>query len=412
MLLLHINIRIHSDNFTVTEQQNDIVLQMNFLESELKNNNLGDRMQELFPEGNVFIHTLYGLSWCELALANPSDMSLKNRAIKEALYAYKAIDSEEAKAIFNSYTMPENGIYYRGWKNYLLSKILTINTNFDGREDYLITFVKECDVMQKLIKGATNPYFESYPNQAWPADMFVAMASLRNHDKILAPKYHLDINDWLVKVKLRLDPVTKMIPHKVDAQTGMPIQGARGCSTSLILRMLAEIDPKMAKEQFKLFQTHFAATTFGLPSILEYPKGQFGLGDVDSGPVIFGVGFSGTIVSIGTYAMFDQGNLATAQYKTIHAFGLGHTTQTEKSYLLGQLPMADAFITWGRATHLHFQNKSKAVTARWPIQFHFLSFVTVLLLWIVYFFKKVRAKVKMLWQNVLNIGRSQVIKVK
>jgi hypothetical protein len=412
LLLLHINIRLHSDNFTVTGQKNDIVLQMNFLESELKDNNLGDRMQELFPEGNVFIHVLYGLSWCELALANPSDKMLNKRAVKEVLLAYDHVNSENARSIFNTYTTPENGIYYIGWKNYLLSKILSIDIDFDGRKSYMITFLNECDAIQKLINGSANPYFESYPNQAWPADTFVAIASLGIHDKILAPKYNLDINHWLTKVKLRLDPVTKMIPHMVDAQAGKLIHGARGCSTSLILRMLAEIDPVFAEEQFKLFKTYFVTTTFGLPSVREYPVGQYGSGDIDSGPVVFGVGFSGTIVSIGTYAVFDQGDLSTKQYKTIHAFGLGQITQTEKSYLLGQLPMADAFIAWGRATDLHFQNKSKAVTAQWPVQFHFLSFVTVLLLWIIYFFKKLSVKVKMLRRNVLNVIHSQGIKVK
>jgi hypothetical protein len=412
LLLLHINIRLHSENFTAVEKKNDILLQMNFLQSELKNNNLGDRMQELFPEGNVFIHVLYGLSWCELALANPSDKILNKRAVKEALLAYDQVNSENARSIFNTYTTPENGIYYVGWKNYLLSKILSINIDFDGRKSYVISFLKECDAIQKLINSSSNPYFESYPNQAWPADTFVAIASLGIHDKILTPKYDLDINHWLTKVKLRLDPITKMIPHMVDSQTGKPIHGARGCSTSLILRMLAEIDPVFAEEQFKLFKTHFVTTTFGLPSVREYPVGQYGLGDIDSGPVVFGVGFSGTIVSIGTYAVFDQGDLSTKQYKTIHAFGLGQTTQTEKSYLLGQLPMADAFIAWGRATDLKFQNQEKIVEHHWPIKFHLLSFFIVLLLWIIYFFKKIRAKVKMLRQNVLNVVRTQEIEVK
>lgn len=46
-----INLRLYTDNFTKKEKQNDIILQLNFLENELKSNDLGERMQSIFPEG-------------------------------------------------------------------------------------------------------------------------------------------------------------------------------------------------------------------------------------------------------------------------------------------------------------------------------------------------------------------------
>jgi hypothetical protein len=58
-----INFKLYSENFTKTEKPQDIILQLNFLERELKNNNLGERMQDIFPEGFVFTNALYGLSY-------------------------------------------------------------------------------------------------------------------------------------------------------------------------------------------------------------------------------------------------------------------------------------------------------------------------------------------------------------
>lgn len=179
---------------------------------------------------------------------------------------------------------------------------------------------------------------------AWPADMTVAMASL-SHKRLLGnQQYEGVVRDWINKLRLNLDPQTKLIPHQVDPRSGAIIEGARGSSISLMIRLLSEIDPVFAKEQYKHYQTHFVGTTLGLPSVTEYPNGHYGDGDIDSGPVVFGVGFAATIVSIGTHAALGNIRLADDQFNTINAFGFPFQSSNTKRYLLGQLPIADAFI--------------------------------------------------------------------
>jgi hypothetical protein len=58
------------------------------------------------------------------------------------------------------------------------------------------------------------PFLESYENQSWPADMFVAMASISNHDKIFIPRYQSEIHNWLldVKEKLRIKKILGKLP--------------------------------------------------------------------------------------------------------------------------------------------------------------------------------------------------------
>ena len=64
-------------------------------------------MQQIFPEGYVFVNVLYGLAWCELALSDPTDINLKERSLEEALYAYNCLDSESAKRHFRKKLNPE-----------------------------------------------------------------------------------------------------------------------------------------------------------------------------------------------------------------------------------------------------------------------------------------------------------------
>jgi hypothetical protein len=387
--IVWINIKLYLDNFSAIEKQEDILLQLKFIESELKNNDLGNRMQAIFPEGFVFANVLYGLSWCEVGLGDKTgSKELKNKAIREALYAYKELDSEEARRVFDSSLTPENGIFYVGWKNYLLSKVLLLDTTFVDYNNYKNVFRSQCGVISHALHQSPIPYLPSYENQTWPADMFVAMASLTNYDRIYTSKYKQEISSWITNIKSKLDPFTKMIPHKVDTKNGTTIEGARGCSISLILRLLYEIDAEFSKEQFNLYNKYFVTTTFGLPSVREYPKGKTGLGDIDSGPVIFGVGFSGTIVSIGTFAMMEDFVNSEKQYKTVNAFGFNSKSQMGKKYLFGQLPIADAFIAWGRSTELN--NKlSKTSLSNWRLQFQLLSLFILGLLWLPFYYGKI-----------------------
>lgn len=394
ILVIWINIQLHSDNFNKSETEKDILKQLNYLKYELNENKLGNKMQAIFPEGYLFSNALYGLAWCELGISDTSK-TVKTIALQEALNAYQPISFDEAKSVFNPSMTPQYGVFYLGWNNYLLSKILLLNPNFKNNDKYKKIFIEQCYVITDELKKNNSPFLESYPTQSWPADMCVAMASIRNHDKLFYPKYDTIISDWVAKVKTKLDPKTKLIPHKVNPDSGEAIEGTRGSSISLILRFLSEIDTSFANEQYQLYKENFISTTFGLPSINEYPNGNSGNGDIDSGPVLFGVGFAGTIVSIGTLSVFGDCEQADKQYKTVNAFGFCTKTQNSKKYLLGQLPITDAFIAWSRSSGLKCRPVEKFnYSILWPIKFHLISLVTLIIIWSFYFWKNIYKKIK------------------
>jgi hypothetical protein len=392
---LRINFLLYSDNHSVIDRRDDIIHQLNFLEDELKYKNLGERMQQIFPEGYVFVNALYGLAWCELGMSPVVTPEIKKHAMNEALYAFESINGSNGQWNFSNDLTPQYGVFYAGWRNYLLSKILMVDTNFNASEFYIASYKAHCEELELTLQNAQTPYFESYPNQTWPADMLVAIASLSNHDKIFAPKYKRTIEKWLQLVKQKIDPKTGLIPHKVDSKTGDGIEKSRGCSMVLSMRMLFDIDNNFAKQQYELMQKSFITTSFGLPSVREFDKNQFGLGDIDSGPVIFGVGFAATIVMIGTFAVAGEYELAEQQYQTINAFGTERNSKTQKSYLLGKLPIADAFIAWGRATNYNQSNGLYAASDKfWRLKFQFISFLIVAFLGLLMFRRRLLAKIK------------------
>ncbi|MDO1449739.1 hypothetical protein Q0590_25905 [Rhodocytophaga aerolata] len=317
--------------------------------------------------------------------------------MKEALYAYDQLCSEQAREHFDPYLPIDHGIFYTGWRNYLLSQMLKVDTNFTNHSFYIQEFKEQSHMIAQVMEETKSPYLESYPNQAWPADMCVAVASLRGHDQVFVPKYNQHIQHWIQKVEARLDPKTGMIPHKVETASGKSVESSRGGSMALMLRLLREIDPAFTQRQYKLFKENFVSTALTLPCIREYPKGSFGIGDIDSGPVILGVGFPATLVSLGLLPMFGDQSLAAKQYITVNAFGLEQINEQEKYYLLGSLPMADAFIAWSRATGMHYRDENRSNNAELSTgKFHLVSLSTIVLMWVMYY----RKTLIRLFQNV------------
>ena len=383
LVLIRVNYKLYSQEHSFSDRREDIILQMNFLEKELKENDLGKRMQRLFPEGFVFANALYGLAWCELALSG-EDESLRAKALEEALFAYDEIDSNLGKSTFDSRLDPKYGIFYLGWRNYLLSKIFQVDTNFEKHDQYRDVFEANCHAINEAISHSKTPFLQSYESLSWPADTFIAMASLANHDQVFKSLYANTIQEWTQDVENNLHSEGKILPHRVDYPDGKTLETPRGSSMSLMLRVLAEIDKEFANRQYQKFTENFVETTFGLPSIREYPKGEHGLGDVDSGPVIFGVGFSATLMSIGTLASFGDLNTSMSLYQTIHAFGFDQVSGSQKQYLFGQLPIADAFIAWGRATALKSNSPYLAESSEnWRVRFHLISLAVLALICVI-----------------------------
>lgn len=59
-----------------------------------------------------------------------------------------------------------------------------------------------------------------------------------------------------------------------------------------------------------------ATTVFGFGAIREYPHGMIGHGDIDSGPVILGFGFSATGFSIAAARAYGDADLYARLYSS------------------------------------------------------------------------------------------------
>lgn len=121
-----------------------------------------------------------------------------------------------------------------------------------------------------------------------------------------------------------------------------------------------------------------------MPGIREYPEGQNGFGDIDSGPVIFGIGGAASIVGQRTMGLYDDWLTYKGLRNCIESFGVGMTSKSKKKYIFGILPMADAFIAWSNSIE---KNEIKInEIAYWRLKAQLSSLI--LLVFFIYLIKK------------------------
>jgi hypothetical protein len=384
-----LNARLYAADgqYTFEHVNKDVITQLRFIRAAL-DNGAGEEMQGLFPEGYFFSHVLYGLAWVEIGLRENESSVLHQQAITEASWALTQLNSPKGRAVFSPSLEPPYGVFYVGWSNWLRGGILKLQSPDKGDPAEVERFIADCEALAEAFDKSASPFLAAYPGQAWPVDSTVAVAALRLHDDLFEPRFEDTITRWLERAQEQLDPMTGLLPHRVNAQTGEPLETARGSSQSVIQRFLPEIDPILAREQYILFRDQFIDTPLGLPGVREYPRGINAEGDVDSGPLILDISLSATVVTVGAARIQGDDKLADTMLDIGEALGLPIEWNGQKRYAFGVLPVGDAFLAWAKTARpwtVDFapDDFEPVVWAGWRWSVHLVSFGLMALMWLI-----------------------------
>lgn len=368
-VIVYLNVSLYStQSYNAAKgYDEDVYAQLQHLKYELHENDAGIKMQGYYPEGFVFLNALYGLTWCEL-LSENTDTTIRNEAIKEVDWALDELLSKNGTYIFNEDLPVPYGVFYKGWTNLLLAERLKLSPD-SVWESLHQQFSKE---IASAFDRSTSPFLESYVKACWPCDNIIAAASLKFSS---TNTYDSTLATWSSKMKRSLDE-NGLIPHSVTFPEGKPYQAGRGNSLSLGLNYLHSIDSIFAQAQFTQYKKLFLDSRLGLPGIREHRMGKGGNGDIDSGPVILGIGGAASIVGQKTMATFGEWDTYHGLRNSIESFGAAYTWNGKRKYVFGQVPMADAFIAWSNVSAAESEIKS----GYWQWKFQLISVALALLL--------------------------------
>ncbi|MEI2717693.1 MAG: hypothetical protein V9E98_12020 [Candidatus Nanopelagicales bacterium] len=146
---------------------------------------------------------------------------------------------------------------------------------------------------RRLLASATG-LIETYPGEAYPTDVAAVAAAIAVHGRVTGENHHRVLAHWAERVKrVQIDAASGLVIQRMGARSGKPHDAPRGSGTGLAAYFAGFADRRTAQLLADGLFKH-ESTFFGFGAIREYASGHHGFGDIDSGPVIFGVSVSAT----------------------------------------------------------------------------------------------------------------------
>lgn len=147
----------------------------------------------------------------------------------------------------------------------------------------------------------------SYSDMWWLSENFVALSALARYDRVFDRNTARVTSKFLSSVRAHYtDKATGLFATCVFPKTRVSLQGPRGISVMYGLHFLKDFSEDYAAEQYALARRILIRSALGLAAVREFPEGAEGTGDVDSGPILFGLGPSASGFAIGAAAVMDD----------------------------------------------------------------------------------------------------------
>lgn len=255
--------------------------------------------------------------------------------------AVRAFDAQSwGEDALDSLDGPHGHAAYLGYLNLVLTLDRAIFA--DSRHTALNDRISAA--LARRFQAAPHQIIETYPDEAYPVDNASGLASLLLHQRLTGADHSAAISGTRECFRTRWrDPRTGLLLQAIDHRSGQPTDRGRASGTALAAYFLAMADPDLARPYFHSLRTHLAGSILGFGYVDEYTAGQQGGGDIDSGPLIFGMSPSGTGFTIATSRAFGDRSLYVSLARTAYLMGAPVTRGDERFFITGG-PLGNAIM--------------------------------------------------------------------
>jgi hypothetical protein len=202
---------------------------------------------------------------------------------------------------------------------------------------------------RRLLASRTG-LIETYPGEAYPTDVAAVAAAIAVHGRATSADHAKVIAHWAERVRtVQIDPASGLVIQRMGALDGEAHDAPRGSGTGLAAYFAGFADRGVAALLAEGLFRH-ESTLFGFGAIREYANGHRGAGDIDSGPVLFGVSVAATGFALAPARAFGYTAAFERIYRSVELFGLatdhGDTTRFATGGPIGNALLL-AFLTSG-----------------------------------------------------------------
>jgi hypothetical protein len=195
----------------------------------------------------------------------------------------------------NGYLKKEN-VFYR----MLLILGLSSYEKITGNTQYHAVMSWQRVTLAEELAAAKLHLRDDYPGECYPADMLWAVAAIQRAARLDGDRHDELAKNLMAAFDGPLKAAEGLPAFQAESRSGRIIQGARGCGNSGILLFASELEPVIASRWYDAYEKNFWKDTGWIVGFTEMPlQSQDDFMDVDSGPVLCGIGSVSSAFGIG-----------------------------------------------------------------------------------------------------------------
>ncbi len=229
---------------------------------------------------------------------------------------------------------------YLGYMNIVLSmhRLLDTESRFAKLNDEIT------ESLCRRIRASPTLLLATYPTQVFPVDNCAVVGSIGLYDRATGDDHRELLSQWVDRCKSRyVDRETGLLIQRVSL-SGKPYDQPRGSGTALGLYFISFADIDFSRELYSSLKSELATTCLGFGGVREYPRGRnAGMGDIDSGPIVFGFGFSATGFALAGARLHGDRDYHRRLVASAHLVGDPHDRASGRVYLSGG-PVGNALL--------------------------------------------------------------------
>jgi hypothetical protein len=285
-------------------------------------------------------YLMAGLGFGQAALSHPQEKEHYHKLMKlciERILTPGAREYDRAawgEDPLENLESPLHHLAYLGYMNVVLSHERT----FDSSSPYGELNDRITAKLARAYEKEPSLLLYTYPGQKYLPDNCAAMASIALHDRATGSSHRALIRRWLEKCRASYcDPRTGLL-YQTDRPPG------RGSGTAMGVYFLSFVDHSLSAHLYEALKKWLAEAPMGFGAVREYPHlPGAGQGDIDSGPVILGWGFSTTGFSIAGSRIHGDFPYFEKLCRTAYLAGAPVDRNGTRNYVMGG-PLGNAIL--------------------------------------------------------------------
>lgn len=286
-------------------------------------------------QSTVAIHQMALLGLGQIILEHPE----KREAYLPAMRAAADRLADEATLAYADAVYAESSVHrfdeghaYLGYTNLGLGMLRLI----DPGNPHAALNDRITSELARRIDASTHGMIETYPGETWPPDVSAVIGSIGLHARATKTDRTELLARWAAKFEpCAVNPKSGLLVQRVKSGTCDAEDATRGSGTAIAAYFLSFATPALAKKLYDAMISQLAVDVAGFGGIREYPRGTSGEGDVDAGPIIFGVSVGATGFGLGAARAQGDRDRFRSLYRSTSLFGAPTGVDRRTAFAMG-----------------------------------------------------------------------------